>query len=64
MRIQWVIQLWTVQNALTSYKRKTRETIRGAWKKRTLDGQPMIHTFVAHLWPATGRIHKLQAPRS
>ena len=36
----------------------------GAWKDRALDGLPKIHASIAHLWLATGRIHKLQAPRS
>ena len=35
-----------------------------AWKKNALDGLPRIHTSAAHLWSATERIHKLQAPES
>ena len=31
------------------YRRKTRETRRGAWKDMSLDGLPVIHTSVVHL---------------
>ena len=46
-----------------SHSRKTLEQSRGAWKDRTSDGLPMIHTTTAHLRSAIGRIHELQAPR-
>jgi len=32
---------------LTSDKKKTRDTSKGAWKKRGLDGLPKIHAFTA-----------------
>jgi len=35
----------------------------GGWKVAS-DGPPMIHATAVHLWPATGRIHKLQASGS
>jgi len=45
---------------LSSYKKKTQETSRGAWKDRAPDGLPKIHASSAHLLSATERIHKLQ----
>jgi len=37
------------KKTLTSYKTKTRERSRRAWKDRAPDGLPMIHASVAHL---------------
>ena len=47
-----------------SHNRKTLEPNKRAWKDGALDDLPVIHTTAAHLRSATGRIHKLQAPRS
>ena len=45
-------------------KKENSRAEQGTWKDRTSDGLSMIHASTAHLWSATGRIHKLQAPRS
>ena len=49
------------KRALTSLKRKTRETHKGAWKDGALKGLLGIHATAAPLWSATGRSHALSS---
>jgi len=44
------------KKTLPSYKRKTREMSKRAWKDRALDGLPMVHASATLLWSVTGRI--------
>ena len=62
-RIQRMVWVWTVQKVAQSHNRKTQEPNKGAWKDGALDGLLEIHATAAPLWSATGRIHKLQAPK-
>jgi len=62
-RIQRDIQLWTVQKALTSHKRKTREPS-GTWKDKASDGLPIIHASlrISYQQPGESTSSKLRDP--
>ena len=49
--------------ALTSLQKENSRDALGAWKDRASNGLLEIHATAALLRSATGRIHKLQAPR-
>ena len=45
-------------------QRKNLRDEQGAWKDRVSDGLSMVYAPAAHLWSATEKIYKLQAPGS